>query len=70
MKITLNGHEFECPAGITVEQLLELRRQSGHLKTSVFAVERNREVVPRKLLPETPLAEGDQIEVVVAVGGG
>lgn len=70
MKITLNGHEFEAPAGITLEQLLELRRKSGHLTTSVFAVERNREVVPRKLLPETPLAEGDQIEVVVAVGGG
>ncbi len=70
MKITLNGHEFDAPAGISLEQLLELRRQSGHLKTSVFAVERNKEVVPRKLLPDTALAEGDVIEVVVAVGGG
>lgn len=70
MKITLNGHDFDAPDGISLEQLLELRRQSGHLKTSVFAVERNKEVVPRKLLPDTALTEGDVIEVVVAVGGG
>jgi len=70
MKIMLNGHEFDAPAGTTLEQLLELRRQSGHLRTSVFAVERNKEVVPRQLLAQTALSDGDQIEVVVAVGGG
>ena len=36
----------------------------------VIAVERNGEIVPRGRHADTPLAEGDQIEIVVAVGGG
>jgi thiamine biosynthesis protein ThiS len=34
------------------------------------AVERNGEIVPKSKHAATPLAEGDQVEIVVAVGGG
>jgi thiamine biosynthesis protein ThiS len=34
------------------------------------AVERNLEIVPRSLWAETPLADGDRIELVQFVGGG
>lgn len=35
-----------------------------------LAVERNGEIVPRSCHAEQWLAEGDRLEVVVAVGGG
>ena len=34
------------------------------------AIERNGEIVPRSLYAQTALADGDRLEVVVAVGGG
>ena len=34
------------------------------------ALERNGEIVPRGSYAEQPLAEGDRLEIVVAVGGG
>ena len=34
------------------------------------AVERNGEIVPRGLHDRTTLADGDRLEIVVAVGGG
>ena len=34
------------------------------------AVERNLEIVPRSLYEQTPLADGDRIEIVSFVGGG
>lgn len=35
-----------------------------------LAVERNGEIVPRGLHAATGLADGDRLEIVVAVGGG
>ena len=35
-----------------------------------IAVERNGDIVPRSLHAQTPIAPGDRVEVVVAVGGG
>jgi len=34
------------------------------------AVEKNGEIVPRSQYADTRLAEGDALEIVVAVGGG
>ena len=34
------------------------------------AVERNGEIVPRSRFTQTALANGDRLEIVVAVGGG
>jgi sulfur carrier protein len=35
-----------------------------------IAVERNGEIVPRSRFTEARVADGDRIEVVIAVGGG
>ena len=66
MKLTVNGKAHECPAGATVSALLEQLALTGRR----VAVERNGEIVPRSQHAAVALAEGDQIEVVVAVGGG
>ena len=52
--------------GANVALLLESLELAGKR----VAVERNGEIVPRSQYGNTPLAEGDQLEIVVAVGGG
>jgi sulfur carrier protein len=66
MDIIINGEPQQLPAPLTVAALLEARGLAGKR----VAVERNGEIVPRSRHAETPLATGDQIEIVVAVGGG
>lgn len=66
IQITLNGQSATLPPGLTVLALLEARGLVGKR----LAVERNGEIVPRARHAEVRLAEGDSIEIVVAVGGG
>ena len=66
MKLTVNGNVHECPDDATVSALLEQLALTGRR----VAVERNSAIVPRSQHASTVLAEGDQIEIVVAVGGG
>jgi thiamine biosynthesis protein ThiS len=66
VRITLNGDVTDVPAALTVHTLL-LHLQ---IDARVVAVERNRVVVKRAKYEETPLAEGDEIEIVAFVGGG
>jgi sulfur carrier protein len=66
MQITLNGAARELPAGLTVTGLIELL---GYVGKRV-AVERNGEIVPKSRHADTSLQDGDQIEIVAAVGGG
>lgn len=66
MRITLNGEPREVPAGARVADVVA----SLKLRPEYVAVERNREIVPRARHAETPLAEGDVVEVVTLVGGG
>ena len=66
ISITLNGAPRQFPAPLTFGQLLEELELSGRR----LAVERNGEIVPRSRFGEARLAEGDRIEVVIAVGGG
>ena len=66
MLITLNGAARELPASLTVTGLIELL---GYVGKRV-AVERNGEIVPRSRHADTSLQDGDQIEIVAAVGGG
>jgi sulfur carrier protein len=70
MNITLNGQDFELPEGATIAALVKMRRESGHLRTTAYAVERNKEVVVRPQHESTRLHAGDRIEIVVMVGGG
>lgn len=66
MRITLNGEAREITDDLTIAALLEELK----LRPNYVAVERNRELVPRRLLAEVRLADGDALEVVTLVGGG
>ncbi|MBC2654301.1 sulfur carrier protein ThiS [Pseudomonas sp. MSSRFD41] len=66
MRIQLNGESFELPDGSTVAALLTRLDLSGRR----IAVELNMDIVPRSQHAETSLNEGDQVEVVHAIGGG
>ena len=66
IQLTVNGkqREVEQPAS-----LLGLLEQIG-VDPRIVAVERNGDIVKRALFGETPIAEGDQLEIVRMVGGG
>ena len=66
MRVKINGKDEETAAGTTVAQLI-----AGYgLEPRYVAVEVNCDLVPRRRYEETPLSEGDQIEIVTLVGGG
>ncbi|MFO1206834.1 MAG: sulfur carrier protein ThiS [Burkholderiales bacterium] len=66
MAITINGEPRQFGAILNVSQLLEQLELTG----KKIALERNGEIVPRSQFSEQRLADGDRIEIVVAVGGG
>lgn len=66
MELIVNGEPQSLADATTVAALLESRGLAGKR----VAVERNGEIVPRGLHADTPLAGGDRVEIVVAVGGG
>ena len=66
MRIQLNGESFELPDGATVTALLTRLDLVGRR----IAVELNLDIVPRSQHEATTLNEGDQVEVVHAIGGG
>ena len=65
-QIRLNGDLIECPAGLSLLQLLELR---GY-KPQLVVVEFNGEILPRARWADQPVREADALEVVTIVGGG
>jgi sulfur carrier protein len=66
IRVTVNGaaHRFDKP--VDVSALLS----SLNLVGKKVAVERNGEIVPKSAHGATLLADGDQLVIVVAVGGG
>ena len=66
LDIKINGESRQFPEALTVAGLID---QLGYTGKRI-AVERNGEIVPRGRHAETTLAEGDVLEIVVAVGGG
>ena len=66
IQVTVNGaaHRFEQPVNVSA-LLGELE-----LVGKKIAVERNGEIVPKSAHASTLVADGDQLEIVVAVGGG
>ena len=66
LAIKINGEIRQFPDPLTVAGLIE---QLGYAGKRI-AVERNGEIVPKSQHAATPLASGDQLEIVVAVGGG
>ncbi len=66
IRIRLNGSERDIPGGTSIAALLQL---AGFGERRV-AVECNGEIVPRSQHARTVVADGDQLEVVHAIGGG
>ncbi len=66
MKIQLNGESRNIPDHSTAQVLVDLLELSGKR----LAMELNREIVPPSVYADTLLHEGDQVEIVHAIGGG
>ncbi|MDT3705379.1 MAG: sulfur carrier protein ThiS [Thiobacillus sp.] len=66
IELVINGESRRFPAPLTVARLIETLDLAGKR----IAIEKNGEIVPRSQHAGTPLASGDRLEVVVAVGGG
>jgi len=64
--VSINGTTRQLPDSAGVSVLLEEMGLSGKR----IALERNGEIVPRSLFATQQLADGDKLEIVVAVGGG
>lgn len=66
MRLELNGEDKDVADGATVATLVA----GLGLGQERVAVEVNRKLVKRATWAETPLAEGDVVEIVHFVGGG
>ncbi|MDP2880020.1 MAG: sulfur carrier protein ThiS [Azonexus sp.] len=66
LELKINGEARQFSAALTVTGLIERLGYSGKR----IAVERNGEIVPKSQHATTALVSGDQLEIVVAVGGG
>jgi thiamine biosynthesis protein ThiS len=66
MRIVVNGQQRTESDGLTVAELLA----ALSLEPRRVAVECNKLLVPRALYAQTPLADGDTLEIVTLVGGG
>lgn len=64
--IEVNGQSKEMAPNSTISDLLD----EMALTERRVAVEHNLEIVPRSQHSETALNQGDQIEIVHAIGGG
>jgi thiamine biosynthesis protein ThiS len=66
MKLLINGDDRTFDSPLTLAALVEVLG----MKADRVAVELNRDIVPRDRWPDTPLNDGDHLEVVHFVGGG
>ncbi len=65
MQVQINGD----PHTLEPMTIMELLR-SLDLDPARLAIERNRDIVPKREYDSTVLAEGDKLEIVQFVGGG
>ncbi len=66
MHIVLNGSDREIPEKLSAGALL----QDLGLTGKRLALEINQEIVPRSSFDTHLLRDGDQVEIVQAIGGG
>ena len=66
LTLKINGESRQFPEDLTVAGLID---QLGYTGKRI-SVEKNGEIVPKSQHASTPLVSGDQLEIVVAVGGG
>lgn len=64
--VSINGTARRLSGSTSVAALIEEMGLTGKR----IALERNGEIVPRSLFAAQQLADGDKLEIVVAVGGG
>ena len=64
--VTINGEPRQFAEPLRFQQLLDTLGLAGKR----VAVERNGEIVPRGEFTARVIADGDRLEIVVAVGGG
>ena len=65
MNVLVNGEQMSLAGVATVSDLLCSLEIGGNV-----AVEVNGEIVSRSAFDERRLADGDEIEIVTAIGGG
>ena len=67
LSIVVNGASHVCRVErATVADLIRELALAGKR----VAVEKNGEIVPRSRYEDSPLAAGDRLEIIAAVGGG
>lgn len=66
ISLRINGADRRFATPLTVLALVSTLGYEGRR----VAIERNGDIVPRSRYGEVELADGDRLEVVVAVGGG
>ncbi|OGT74139.1 MAG: thiamine biosynthesis protein ThiS [Gammaproteobacteria bacterium RIFCSPLOWO2_02_FULL_57_10] len=66
MHVKVNGDDVMLASGATLADLL----QELALGNAKVAIELNHTIVPRSQHAQQTLNEGDQIEIVHAIGGG
>ena len=66
MQIEVNGETRTVDDGLTVADLIQL----FDLTPNRVAVEVNEKLVRRATFADTPLSDGDRVEIVTLVGGG
>ena len=66
ISIVVNGNATEVATNATLAELIDQLDLVGKR----FAVELNREIVPKAEHAETSLHAGDVLEIVHAIGGG
>jgi len=64
--LTVNGEPRQFEQPLKVDALIQALELAGKR----IAVERNGDIVPRSRFADEWLADGDRVEIVVAVGGG
>jgi sulfur carrier protein len=67
MIVKLNGEPREVPDGASVGMVVSLLGSAGGRGVAVAV---GGEVVPRAAWSDTPVRDGDQVEVVAAIQGG
>jgi thiamine biosynthesis protein ThiS len=65
MRIEINGKTHSVPDACTVRDLIASLAVGGR-----YAIEVNRDLVPRSTHDRHRLREGDRVEIVQAIGGG
>lgn len=66
MNLEINGKKENVPDGLSVRALLESRG----INPNLVACELNLTILRRAALGETPLKEGDRLEIIQMIGGG